>query len=482
MKLKTIRNIVFGLFASIVVFGLSSCSCRRDYKNGEVCGKATVDGNNVFSEVRRFYCEQWVYDYNLSLVETEGQPYVQYSDLYKNKYALNEAGTNLEVVEPGTDAYTSSHYIFYYYNDENISKVQSYISSTLTDSTKASEFEDLVKICAIGQKDGTETDRGYQTKVNSLALDEDDANKTVTSVSNRMTSHSKACLVFTEGFKDPQTGIQVPVTKWKQAWDVGLLYGLFVYPMGWLINVFVNLFGGTGIGQIAAIFVVTFILKILIFLITFRSQTSTQKMQDIQPELLAIQSKYGPNPTGENKQRMSMEMMAVYQKYGVKPLAPFASLLITFPVFIAMYRAVIYLGVLRTGSIAGVILGNNLSSYIIGENRFNWFALVIFIIMAASQIISMKLPQILNRKRMTPEAKKQQKQTSMMTNVMMIMILVMGFMMQVVMSIYWISSAVVAVLQSLIMHYINNSNKGGGRYKVKKEEKKATIPQGYKRY
>ena len=252
--------------------------------------------------------------------------------------------------------------------------------------------------------------------------------------------------------------------------------------MGWLINVFVNLFGGTGIGQIAAIFVVTFILKILIFLITFRSQTSTQKMQDIQPELLAIQSKYGPNPTGENKQRMSMEMMAVYQKYGVKPLAPFASLLITFPVFIAMYRAVIYLGVLRTGSIAGVILGNNLSSYIIGENRFNWFALVIFIIMAASQIISMKLPQILNRKRMTPEAKKQQKQTSMMTNVMMIMILVMGFMMQVVMSIYWISSAVVAVLQSLIMHYINNSNKGGGRYKVKKEEKKATIPQGYKRY
>ena len=61
----------------------------------------------------------------------------------------------------------------------------------------------------------------------------------------------------------------------------------------------------------------------------------------------------------------------------------------------------------------------------------------------------------------------------------MIMILVMGFTMPVVMSIYWIASAAVGMLQSYLMHKLNNGNKSG-KYKVKKEETKYTIPQGYK--
>lgn len=207
-------------------------------------------------------------------------------------------------------------------------------------------------------------------------------------------------------------------------------------------------------------------------------------MQDVQPEILKIQSKYGPNPTPENRQRMSMELMAVYQKYGVKPLAPFASMLITFPVFIAMYRAVMYLAVLRTGNIGGVTLGNNLSSYFLEKENIAFpatmIAAIIFILMAASQIMSMKLPQLLNKSRMTREAKQQQKQMGMMTNIMMIMILVMGFMMPVTMSIYWVASAIVGMVQSVIMHKLNNANKNG-KFKVKKEEKPITIPQGYKK-
>ena len=102
--------------------------------------------------------------------------------------------------------------------------------------------------------------------------------------------------------------------------------------------------------------------------------------------------------------------------------------------------------------------------------------------MAASQILSMKLPQIMNRKRMTREAKQQQKQMGMMSNVMMIMILVMGFMMPVTMSIYWIASAVVGTAQSFIMHKFNNGNKKGGKFKMKRADTAPTkIPQGYKK-
>ena len=141
-----------------------------------------------------------------------------------------------------------------------------------------------------------------------------------------------------------------------------------------------------------------------------------------------------------------------------------------------------FLGILRTGDIGGVTLGDNLNTYIIGENAFNFVAFIIFILMAASQIMSMKLPQLMNKKRMTDAAKQAQKQTSMMTNIMMIMILVMGFMMPVTMSIYWIASAVVGMIQSVIMHNLNNSNKKGGKFKMKKAEAAPTrIPQGYKK-
>ena len=483
---KKVKLIIASFIACFLLFSMSSCGNKNKYLDGEVCGEATAEGTNAFSQIRRFYVEQFVYDYNLAKI-AEGQPYEEFKEVYDDKFIYDVDTTTLTKIEAGQDNYSQAHYIFTYYERNtagnlltSATAVEAYINEHVANPSK---YIELVQICSYGQTEksdnNTEVKYGYFTKVNNTKYDNDTI-ANVTSVSSRMTSHQKACLVF-DTFVDPETGVVIGKTTWKQAFDVGLLYGLFVYPMGWLINVFVSLFGGSGWGQVGAILLTTFIIKIIILLCTFKSQTSTQKMQDIQPEILKIQSKYGPAPSPEDKQRMSMELMGVYQKYGVKPFAPFVSLLITFPVFIAMYRAVMYLGVLRTGNIGGVVLGDILSTYIIGENAFNFVAFIIFIIMAASQIVSMKLPQIMNRSRMSREAKQQQKQTNMMSNIMMIMILVMGFMMPVTMSIYWIASALVGVIQSVVMHHINNGNKNG-KYKVKKVERETVkIPQGYKK-
>ena len=493
MKNK-LKLIVASVIACFFLTTVTSCNNQTKYLDGDVCGEATPEGTNTFSNIRRFYCEQFVFESNKSLI-AEGEEYAAYADIYDDKFIYDEADQELELIAPESPEYTKAHYIFVYYGVEaEVAAVNTYINNNVTNPNK---YLDLVQLCAKGHINGDESTTGikygYFPKVNNTSYDNDtftydetkDGQKktvTVNSVATRMTAHQKACLVFTDNFVDPETGVVINKTAWSDAWDVGLLYGLFVYPLGWLINNFVVLLGSTGWAQIGAILIVTIILKLLILLLTFKSQSSTQKMQDIQPEILKIQSKYGPTPSPEDKQRMSMELMNVYQKYGVKPFAPFASLLITFPVFIAMYRAVMFLGILRTGDIAGVILGNNLNTYIIGENAFNFVALIIFILMAGSQIASMKLPQIMNKKRMTEQAKQAQKQSNMMTNVMMIMILVMGFMMPVTMSVYWIASAVVGMVQSIIMHKLNNSNSKGGKFKMKKAEVAPTkIPQGYKK-
>lgn len=483
MKKNRIKMLIATLFSFIFVFSMTSCSGSK-YYDGEVCGEATVDGTNTFSQIRRFYVEQYVYEaYQPNKDEKEEAKY----SIFSNKYVYDEEVNALKIVSDDDANYSNAHYLFTYYNGENKNPyygekqfnniVKETINNSIQDSVAAESYLNDVVVAA-GNK--------YYTKLNDMNKDSEDESAhngaKLTPVSRRMQSHSKACIVFHDNFKDPETGITIGKTSWKMAWDAGFLTGLFVYPMAALINLFVKLFGGltgNGLMQMFAILVVTIVIKATIFLLTFKSQTSTQKMQDIQPEMLALQAKYGQNPSPEQKQRMSMEMMALYKKYGVKPFAPFISLLITFPVFIAMYRAVMYLGVLRIGTLfGGVVMGNTLSSYIIGN--FKVGALIIFLLMAASQILTMKLPQFLNSKRMTREAKEQQRKTNMMSNIMLIMILFMGFTMPVTMSIYWIASAIVSAAQSLVMHFMNNGGKKG-RYKVKKDDNTPiNIPQGVK--
>lgn len=478
--MKSFTKIILSTFAVGLVFGLVSCSGSK-YTDGGICGKATADGTNTYSEMRRAIIEQYVYELNSpNEKDATDEKYA----IYQDKFTLNETETALIKVAETEDGYNQAHYLFTYYDIDQKEGfycnnyyvfVNDYLNANYSEEN-VSVYLELIDVCA------NDETSGYFVKCKDMSKDGDsDKNSSdvsVTSVESRMQSHSKACIVFHDGFEDPYTGVLIQKTTWKDAWDTGLLTGLFIYPMAWLINLFVDWFGGSGTAQVFAIFVVTALLKLLVLALTFKSSASTQKMQDIQPEIAKIQAKYGQNPTPEQKNKMGMEMMAIYKKYNIKPFAPFISLLVTFPIFIAMYRAVMYLGVLRTGNFLGIIMGNNLSSYIIGN--FKVTALIIFLLMAVSQVLTMKLPQWLNRKRMTREAQKQQSSMNMMSNFMLIMILVMGFMMPVTMSVYWIASALVSTLQSLIMHKVNNGSKNG-RYKVKKsEEKPIDIPQGYK--
>ena len=54
---------------------------------------------------------------------------------------------------------------------------------------------------------------------------------------------------------------------------------------------------------------------------------STQRMQEIQPEIQKIQNKYKDKTDERSKMQMAQEMQNIYQKYDIHP---FGSMLITF--------------------------------------------------------------------------------------------------------------------------------------------------------
>ena len=83
------------------------------------------------------------------------------------------------------------------------------------------------------------------------------------------------------------------------------------------------------------ILILTILVKLLIFPLTYKSYLSTAKMRVLKPEIDALNAKY---PRQEDAMKKQQEMMALYNKAGVSPLGGCLPMLIQMPILIAMFR------------------------------------------------------------------------------------------------------------------------------------------------
>ena len=265
---------------------------------------------------------------------------------------------------------------------------------------------------------------------------------------------------------------------WKEAWGKGghLIEGLIVYPVAWLVDTFAIAFAGgrsagpdaiqaaykTGGPQVLSILVVTVIVRLFIFLCTFRSTLAQRKMTELQPELAKIQQKYPNSNTNQaQKQRLAEEQMRLYKKHKVNPLSQLLVLIIQFPVFIGVWGAMTGSAVLSTGK----FLGLNLSASIWetlkllpkGAGGGWWTALVLILLMSAGQFFAMKVPQWIQKAKTKKVAKfgknpaqtQQNRTANMVSYVMLAMIIVMGFTLPAAMGVYWFVGAIVSLIQTV---------------------------------
>ncbi len=269
-------------------------------------------------------------------------------------------------------------------------------------------------------------------------------------------------------------GVHLEAKSWGDAFSHGLIEGLLVYPVAWLLHNFSIAFGGNGWGQVLAILVVTIIVRALIVLVSFKQTMAQQKTNLIQPELRRIQEKYpNANTNQYEKAQLAQEQMALYKKYGINPFGMIIVLIVQFPVFIAVWGAMSGTAILADGEILGLSLASTTSSEIF---NLDWVAIVIFVLMSAAQIISMKLPMMLQKKRLdavekrgkNPAVEKNENTMKWVNNIMMVMIIIMGFSLPVGMAIYWFIGALISIVQTLVIQKINNNKSKGLKYKTKK--------------
>lgn len=82
-----------------------------------------------------------------------------------------------------------------------------------------------------------------------------------------------------------------------------------------------------------AIILLTLLVKLGTFPLTKKQVESTVAMQDIQPRVKELQSRYPNDP-----ERLQMETARLYKDSGINPLAGCLPTLATIPVFIGLYR------------------------------------------------------------------------------------------------------------------------------------------------
>ncbi len=292
---------------------------------------------------------------------------------------------------------------------------------------------------------------------------------------NTYVSNKRTCITPESGnYGETGNEVYVEGKSWGDAFGKGLIEGLLVYPVAWLSHTFAKAFINIGVGngwsQLLAILFVTIIVRGLLMLVTFKSTMDQQKMTALQPELAKIQQKYpNANTNQHEKQMLAQAQMALYQKHKINPLSQLLVLIIQFPVFIAVWGALSGSSILTSGDILGMNLGSSIGTVMMKFDFTSgwWTAVVLFILMSATQIVASKLPQWIQAKNVkkvskmgsNPAVDSQNKQMKIMSTVMLVMIIVMGFSLPSGMGLYWLFGAIMSIAQTLITQTIMKRKK-----------------------
>ena len=245
---------------------------------------------------------------------------------------------------------------------------------------------------------------------------------------------------------------------------------LFVWPLSWVLNHLAPIITVGG-----AIAVVTAVVNGLLAVFTLKSQMGMQRMQMLQPELNKIQRKYEGRDDQASKMRMAQEQQQLMKKYDVNPGSMMLVQFIQLPIIMAMFMAIQRAEAIVNGTFLGMNLQVKPSEafgLLFKGDLSGLPYIILFLLMAVTQVILVLLPMYFQKKKAEAEAAKHHRkpeptnnQNMMMQMYMIVMVLAFGLMWQSGMSLFWFIRNIVDIIKTIIVQNImeNNSQKEGLR-------------------
>jgi YidC/Oxa1 family membrane protein insertase len=106
-------------------------------------------------------------------------------------------------------------------------------------------------------------------------------------------------------------------------------FTLFAYPLLKILKWFYQYVQNYGV----AIILLTLLLKVLTYPLTYKSMKSMKDMAKIQPQLAKLREKYK-----DDREALNREMLTVMKSHGYNPAAGCLPILVQMPIFFALYR------------------------------------------------------------------------------------------------------------------------------------------------
>lgn len=138
----------------------------------------------------------------------------------------------------------------------------------------------------------------------------------------------------------------------------------FTKPIFWVLHHLHSLIGNMGLAIIA----LTFVLKLLVLPLAYKSYVSMARMKELQPEMEALKER-----AGDDKAKLQKEMMQLYKDKKVNPAAGCLPILLQIPIFFSLYKVIFVTLELRHAPFYGWL--NDLSAPD-ASSLFNLFGLL----------------------------------------------------------------------------------------------------------
>lgn len=237
-------------------------------------------------------------------------------------------------------------------------------------------------------------------------------------------------------------------------WDAWVVYYLSQFVL-WIAKVCGGSYGW-------AIIIFTVIIRVILLPLNAVQINSTRKMQEIQPELKALQEKYSSKDL-ETRNKLNEETQKLYKEAGVNPYAGCLPMVIQLPVMWALYQAIWRTPEMQNGKFLWMDLGKPDPYYILP-------ILATVFTFLSSYIATLSVPK-----------SSQTTMTKMMSYVMAIMIGIGAIVFQSAISLYWVISNLFQVGQTLVLQNPFKYRKEQEAKEEAERERQRKMRRAYKR-
>ena len=216
-----------------------------------------------------------------------------------------------------------------------------------------------------------------------------------------------------------------------------------VWPIVVFIELLKNVFGTYGWSIVA----VTVIIRLILLPLILQQVKNKKKMQEIQPELKALQEKYS-SKDAVTQEKYREEMQALIVSRNVNPLAGCLPVLVQMPIIVGLYHAIS-----RMNATPEIQLGTFLG-FQLAET-----SIVLAVVAGLMQFVVLRTGPAMDNPQM-----------KMMMYFMPLMIIGFGMVLPAAISLYWIIGNIIMVIVNIFVHKpfdkkVEPSPTGGGKKK-----------------